>query len=568
MATIAEGGLFPPQIDAYIPALNVDECLSLQNIKIPYNVSAYNKLSDIESVHISIIKQSNYKPIFNEQDYPRGIYVINHNPQTYDDILTIPTSVMNISQLQYNVYYKVQIRLSKITCPQDQLTGAALSTYLLNEGNLVNFSEWSTVCLVRFISNPVINLDGNGQAFSSLSTNNIDTSHLIISGNYTKIDHSSDVPASTLPAELKNGKKDLEYLSTYKIQLFNNTNNELIFNSGELEVNRDDPTNIYYDIPYYFNDGDNIKLRLSYTTANLYQDYIDYNIQAHYSSSSWNEQDDIDEVTSIDSMIGKINVSFIPTQDGGHIPNGTVLTIRRGSDLDGFTIWDTIWKKTITSSDVSSISYDDFTIESGVLYKYEIIYTKENVNYTIVEGPVISVFDHAFLTGEGTQLCIKFNPNISSYKHNVNDNIVNTLGGKYPYITRDSSSDYRTFSLSGTIAYEMDVEHQFASRSSMYGEWIDVYGSYFVNRYINQRNDRITQRKFRELVETYLNDDIPKLFRSTPEGNILVRITDVNMTPHQELSRMIYDFSCTATEIGEASIENCKLYQIQDFGEI
>ena len=65
----------------------------------------------------------------------------------------------------------------------------------------------------------------------------------------------------------------------------------------------------------------------------------------------------------------------------------------------------------------------------------------------------------------------------------------------------------------------------------------------------------------------FLYSDQPKLFRSTPEGNILVRLTDVNLTPNQQLGRMIYDFSCTATEIGECSIENYKLYQIQDFGE-
>ena len=133
--------------------------------------------------------------------------------------------------------------------------------------------------------------------------------------------------------------------------------------------------------------------------------------------------------------------------------------------------------------------------------------------------------------------------------------------------SRNGNMYYRTFSLSGTIAYEMDAEHQFATRSSIYGDWINVYGSYFVNRYINERNDRITQRKFRELVMAYLYDDVPKLFRSTPEGNILVRITDVNLTPKQELARMIYDFSCTAIEIGDASIENYKLYNIQNFGD-
>ena len=152
-------------------------------------------------------------------------------------------------------------------------------------------------------------------------------------------------------------------------------------------------------------------------------------------------------------------------------------------------------------------------------------------------------------------------------KVNVSDNSVNTVGGQYPIISRNGNMYYRSFTLSGTIAYEMDAEHQFATRSSIYGEWINVYGSYFVNRYINQYNDRITQREFRELVIAYLYSDQPKLFRSTPEGNILVRLTDINLTPNTQLGRMIYDFSCTATEIGDCSIDNYKLYRIQDFGE-
>ena len=52
-----------------------------------------------------------------------------------------------------------------------------------------------------------------------------------------------------------------------------------------------------------------------------------------------------------------------------------------------------------------------------------------------------------------------------------------------------------------------------------------------------------------------------------PEGNILVRLTDVSLTPKTEIGRMIYDFSCTATEIGDASVENCKMYKIQDYGD-
>jgi hypothetical protein len=145
--------------------------------------------------------------------------------------------------------------------------------------------------------------------------------------------------------------------------------------------------------------------------------------------------------------------------------------------------------------------------------------------------------------------------------------MVTTLGSQFPYTQRGSDMYYRTFSLSGTIAYEMDEQHMFASRTSIYGDWIQVYGSYFVNHYMNQQNDRITQRKFREIVERYLYNDTPKLFRSTPEGNILVKLTNISFSPKNEIGRLVYDFSCTATEIGEPSIANCKMYQIQDFGD-
>ena len=56
---------------------------------------------------------------------------------------------------------------------------------------------------------------------------------------------------------------------------------------------------------------------------------------------------------------------------------------------------------------------------------------------------------------------------------------------------------------------------------------------------------------------------IPKIFFSFS----LYALSNISFTPNQTLGRMIYDFSCTATEIGEANIQNYKLYEIQDFGD-
>jgi len=55
---------------------------------------------------------------------------------------------------------------------------------------------------------------------------------------------------------------------------------------------------------------------------------------------------------------------------------------------------------------------------------------------------------------------------------------------------------------------------------------------YFYNINLNDNNTFI-ERKFREKVEEFLNDGKPKLYKSPTEGNIIVGITNVSMTPNQ-----------------------------------
>lgn len=556
MATIAEGGLFPPIIDAYLPAFNIKD-VKTSGINISFNLSEYNTLSDIHGYHVSIVRQSQYDSLLDDEDYPLGILVQNFPNKTvssYEQTVTIPYDKFNKSKFNYNEYYKVQIRLSSDNTYIDK-TGAQLSAYLNNESNLTYFSEWSTVCLIRFIADNDFYLD----PFENGSTT-INSSRLILSGKYNKKNTTG------INDNIAYGKNDKEYLDSYNIII--KLNDTPVFSSDTLTIDSRNPESFLYDIPYFFESGNTYDLILNYTTANLYANTLTYTVQAQYSKDAWSGQDVIAETVAVDTIIGKVNITFEPKTEEGSIPANSKLVIRRANDIDNFTRWEIVWSKEIKSTIEDYISFDDFTIESGTLYKYEINYiAPDSTTYFIVEGPVLSVFDYAFLTGEGTQLCVKFNDNISGFKRNVADNIITTLGSKYPYISRNGNMDYRSFSLSGTIAYEMDAQNQFASRTAIYGDWINVYGSYFVNHYYNQKNDKITQRKFRELVMTYLYDDVPKIFRSTSEGNILVRLTDINLTPNNQIGRIIYDFSCTATEIGEANLDNYKLYNIQDFGD-
>lgn len=563
--------LFPPIINPYIPAKLITSVNS--GISIPFDMNQFDDPSEITEIHVMITRQSNYMSLLKSEPYPLGIIALAPGDLTITNkSITIPSDKLDGKQLSYNEYYKVQLRFSAVTESSQKgigKTGATLSNILRNESNLARYSEWSSVGLVRFIS-PInlvttANIQGDSRILvdGAVAPQSLETHYLELAAQYIK---SSNTEDTVLDQTFKRAD-DKEYLANWRIVIKDNNNN-VVMDSGVQELNyRGDETNeLKYACPYYFPQNVSHHVYLTITTCNLYEQTYVYYVNANISDNTWSEQSDVLEYTSVDSVIGKLNITFEHGAGKSSIPSGSTFIIRRGSHEDNFAKWEVIYSKHLTSAVTTPISVDDFTIESGNLYKYNITYIAPNqTSYSITEGPVISVFDHAFLTSKDTQLCVKFNPSISNYKVNVSDNIVTTIGSKYPYINRNGNMYYRTFSLSGTIAYEMDAEHQFATRSSIYGEWINVYGSYFVNRYINQQNDRITQREFREMVMNYFYEDKPKLFRSTPEGNILVRLTDISLTPKQELARMIYDFSCTATEIGDCNIDNYKLYDLHNF---
>ena len=58
---------------------------------------------------------------------------------------------------EINTYYRVQLRFTKTGTPAAPSSNK-LDTWLA--ANVDNFSEWSTVCLIRAISNPILSVEG------------------------------------------------------------------------------------------------------------------------------------------------------------------------------------------------------------------------------------------------------------------------------------------------------------------------------------------------------------------------------------------------------------------------
>lgn len=72
----------------------------------------------------------------------------------------------------------------------------------------------------------------------------------------------------------------------------------------------------------------------------------------------------------------------------------------------------------------------------------------------------------------------------------------------------------------------------------------------------NLTSDNIySERYFKLKVLEWLTDGNVKLFRSPVEGNYLVRLLNVSLTPQDSLGRMLHQFTCTAYEVEELTYD-------------
>lgn len=173
-------------------------------------------------------------------------------------------------------------------------------------------------------------------------------------------------------------------------------------------------------------------------------------------------------------------------------------------------------------------------------------------------------FEYSYLLGKNQrQLKIKFNDNISNLTPQVYDNKLEPIGSQFPYINRNSKMNYKVFPIAGTISFEMDDNDTFLVNGAL-----DIYNGYAEVRDLHKDDyegghyNYGYERRFRQKVIDYLTDETFKLFKSATEGNILVRLRDVNLTPNQQLSRLVYNFSANADEVDTHDLDTLKKYGI------
>lgn len=232
--------------------------------------------------------------------------------------------------------------------------------------------------------------------------------------------------------------------------------------------------------------------------------------------------------------------------------------LSRASSKDNFKSWNEIMRFTLNKETKKEI-WKDFTIEQGVQYKYAVFMVDKNNRYSTksVSNIVLADFEDMFLFDGDRQLKIRFDPSVSSFKNTILESKTDTIGGKYPYIFRNGHVNYKEFAVSGLLSHLTDTDGYFevALAQTKYNDNTLVYGEGLYNTQLNAENFAM-ERDFKLEALDWLTNGKPKLFRSPAEGNYIIRLTNVSLSPTDSLGRMLHSFSGTAYEVKEYTHKN------------
>lgn len=543
--------LYPPVLDVYMPAFLVGSSdIQKNTCRVYFSISLYNSLNDIKNAQVIVANQNTNLSVLDKSKYPCEIMLTDIKTdltRVSDDKYYIEIKTSDIEEgFQTNQYYKVQIRFTAAGAADVDLTPPqAIDSWLA--ANLSNFSEWSTVCLVRGISVPSLSISGfDISADTTLwSLNNVD-----VVGRLTYADSA-----------------ETDTLKSYQIKLYD-INNQLLSDSGVIYSNAYSNINEFnYTFEYAFNEGESYYFTFEYETANMYTESNTYEfIVVQESADILNAN----LTATLDNINGCIILNVKSKDDDDSFVGN--ITIRRASSESNFTMWEDVHTESFEENSKLDYTWYDYTIKSGVYYKY-IAQRRSSVGNRGIaihaEGePFMMLFDDMYLTGGDGQLNIRFDPSVSSFKRTVSESRTDTIGSKYPYIKRNGYVEYRQFPIGGTITHLMDPSHLITSREEIFKDSLDNYTEFNKDKNvrIDDFNDWTYEREFREKVMDFLYANKVRLFRSTTEGNILVKIMDINLTPNSTLGRRIYSFTATAYEVDAATIKNYDKYGISLLG--
>ena len=158
----------------------------------------------------------------------------------------------------------------------------------------------------------------------------------------------------------------------------------------------------------------------------------------------------------------EISLDFDYDAPGKKLTGNFVLL--RSSSKDNFVTWQEVRRFRLNNTEPSSKIIYDYTIEQGINYKYAIqqynfqrFYSNKLYKTKNSFNKYNKDFAQPVKADDGKkQLKIRFNPKVSSFKNDIQEQKIDTIGGKYPFIFRNGIVCYKEFPISGLISFQQD----------------------------------------------------------------------------------------------------------------
>lgn len=487
--------LYPPIIEGTLPAFSHEN-----PIIIPFGMNKAVSFDEIAGFKIKIktIQSNSYIKTFDSTEYSindsQVLFHLNENEY----------SNFNVGQ-----FYKVQMAY-------------------VNKSEEVGI--YSTVGVIKYTTTPAVQIE-------ELENSN---AHIYkYTGKYSQKDGDISEKVYSYQFNLLNENKEVINSSGWLIH--NNLNNDEAYQSIDIyELNEDLQVGHTYFLNY------EVK-----TINGLHVKSKNYEIKQQSSVDSA-YQIKLNVENNIEN--GYINLTMESVSD---TINGRFRVVR-SSEKDNYTFWLELGRCVLSARTPSAWEWKDFLIEHGVKYKYGIQqYNSHEIYSNRIESDIITAdFDYAFLLDGKRQLKLSYNPKVSSFKDNILETKVDTIGSKYPFFFRNGNVKYKQFPISALLSRLSDEEFLFINDDDK-----------DVDTELTGENIALEKQYKLEVLE-WLNNGEEKIFKSPNEGNYIVRLMNSSLTPLDQLGRMLHNFSTTAYEVADYNNSNIEKFEFVNDKEI
>ena len=543
--------LYPPYIEGTIPAFYADGNQAI--LTVPFSMNKAVSIADFTGIALKVKTVQTNEFIYSATTANSEIDYLRTNFKANFTINLTQNPKFKIGQ-----FYKIQIAY----CGSD---AARTPGY------------YSTVGVVKFTTYPSVKI---------ADLMNFSTHRMTYTGVYSQTSEDS-------AKEMDVSEKVYEYCFNLYEDLDNSS--PLLVASSEWQLHNSSTDIVNYESTDEYSFTYSLKQNKYY-----HVEYIVRTINGlEVSSGTYTVMDKAGTSPEIDAILscrndfenGYVSLTFIPNDPEHNYANGSFL-LSRSSSEDNFTNWYPLQRFTLRNADkLNTWEYKDFTVQHGLKYIYAVqqynskglystrLYAIDKNGNTYIEPD----FEDSFLYDGKRQLKIRFNPKVSSFKTDLMENKMETIGSKYPFIFRNSKVEYKEFPIAGLISYHSDEANLFMndedlglatnytqkprseiSRTKAF-ETSDLYLRSRTTAYSTY--NIAAERIFKLSVLEWLNNGKPKLFRSPTEGNYIVRLMNVSLTPEDKTGRMIHSFQCTAYEISDCNHKTLNSYGIIQIDE-